>query len=113
VKGLVVLLCALLLIAYAATATPSLSPDLGLLSSYYQDCPARNGPSAAYVRRVIKRALGGDHAAMRSVIMHKGLFSTGGNEAYSEVPEARLRTLEIIDMLRSSSVSHVMFKRQH
>ena len=30
---------------------------------------------------------------MRSVIMHTGMFSTGDNEGYSEVPEALLRTL--------------------
>jgi hypothetical protein len=43
---------------------------------------------------VIRRALlRGDEAAMRFVIMHKGIFSTGDNEGYSEVPEALLRTL--------------------
>jgi len=31
--------------------------------------------------------------AMRLLIMHKGIFSTGDNEAYTEVPEALLRTL--------------------
>jgi len=30
---------------------------------------------------------------MRCVIMHKGIFSTGDNEGYSEVPDALLRTL--------------------
>ncbi len=30
---------------------------------------------------------------MRSVMMHKGIFSTGDNEGYAEVPEALLRTL--------------------
>src|SRR6476469_2936105 len=30
---------------------------------------------------------------MRSLIMHKGIFSTGDNEGFSEVPEALLRTL--------------------
>ena len=42
---------------------------------------------------VIRRALRGDEAAMRSVIMHKGIFSTGDNEGYTEVPEAVLRTV--------------------
>jgi hypothetical protein len=30
---------------------------------------------------------------MRCVIMHEGVFSTGDNEGYSEVPQALLRTL--------------------
>jgi hypothetical protein len=30
---------------------------------------------------------------MRLVIMHGGIFSTGDNEGYSEVPQALLRTL--------------------
>jgi hypothetical protein len=30
---------------------------------------------------------------MRTVIMHDGLFSTGDNEGYSEVPQALLRVL--------------------
>jgi hypothetical protein len=30
---------------------------------------------------------------MRQVIAHKGIFSTGDNEGYSEVPQALLRTL--------------------
>ena len=64
-----------------------------MLGSYYHDCPASRGPHAAYVRDTLKRALAGDHAAMRTVIMHEGLFSTGDNEAYSEVPQALLRTL--------------------
>jgi hypothetical protein len=45
------------------------------------------------VRKVIRRALAGEHAAMRTVIMHHGLFSTVDNEGYSEVPPALLRTL--------------------
>ena len=69
------------------------SSDLGALTNYYHDCPASRGPHAAYVRDTLKRALAGDHAAMRTVIMHDGLFSTGDNEAYSEVPQALLRTL--------------------
>ena len=69
------------------------SSDLGALTNYYHDCPASRGPHAAYVRDTLKRALAGDHAAMHTVIMHEGLFSTGDNEAYSEVPQALLRTL--------------------
>jgi hypothetical protein len=30
---------------------------------------------------------------MRRVIMHEGVFSTGDNEGFSEVPQALLRTL--------------------
>jgi hypothetical protein len=93
VKAPIVVTYALLLTSYAAVSTPAGSSDLGLLSNYYQDCPARNGQHADYVRSVIKRAIGGDHAAMRTVIMHQGLFSTGDNEGYSEVPQALLRTL--------------------
>jgi hypothetical protein len=76
--------------SYAAVAASS---DLGLLANYYHDCPASHGPHATYLRSVITRALSGNHAAMRSVIMHKGIFSTGDNEGYSEVPQALLRTL--------------------
>ena len=76
--------------SYTAVAAPS---DLGLLANYYHDCPARQGPDAAHLRTVIRRALRGDEAAMRFVILHKGIFSTGDNEGYSEVPEALLRTL--------------------
>jgi hypothetical protein len=76
--------------SYVAVAASS---DLGLLANYYHDCPASRGPQAAYLQSVIRRALRGDEAAMRSVIMHKGIFSTGDNEGYSEVPEALLRTL--------------------
>ena len=65
----------------------------GLLANYYQDCPASHGPHAAYLQSVIRRALRGDEAAMRLLIMHKGIFSTGDNEGFSEVPEALLRTL--------------------
>lgn len=71
----------------------SASSELGPLDSYYHDCPATRGPHAAHLRSVIRRALRGDEAAMRSVILHKGIFSTGDNEGYSEVPEALLRTL--------------------
>jgi hypothetical protein len=71
----------------------SQSSDLGRLRNYYSDCPASRGPHAAYVRKVLGRALAGEHSAMRTVILHAGLFSTGSNEGYSEVPEALLRTL--------------------
>ena len=81
---------ALTLSSYAAVAGSS---ELGLLANYYHDCPASRGPQAAYLRGVITRALSGDHAAMRCVIMHRGIFSTGDNEGYTEVSEALLRTL--------------------
>ena len=81
---------ALIFSSYTAVAALS---DLGLLANYYHDCPASHGPHAAYLQSVIRRALRGDEAAMRSVIMHKGIFSTGDNEGFSEVPEALLRTL--------------------
>jgi len=74
------------------TAVAALS-GLGLLANYYHDCPASHGPHAAYLQSVIRRGLRGDHAAMCSVIMHEGIFSTGDNEGYSEVPKALLRTL--------------------
>ena len=80
---------ALTLSSYAAVA----ASDLGLLANYYQDCPASHGPHAAYLQSVIRRALRGDEAAMRLLIMHKGIFSTGDNEGFSEVPEALLRTV--------------------
>ena len=81
---------ALALSSYAAVAASS---DLGLLANYYYDCPASHGPHATHLQSVIRRALCGDEAAMRSVIMHKGIFSSGDNEGYTEVPEALLRTL--------------------
>ena len=81
---------ALTLSSYAAVAAAS---HLGLLANYYQDCPASHGPHAAYLQSVIRRALRGDEAAMRLLIMHKGIFSTGDNEGFSEVPEALLRTV--------------------
>jgi hypothetical protein len=93
VKAPIAVTYALLLTSYAAVSTPAGPSDLGLLSNYYQDCPARNGSHADYVRGVIKRAIGGDHTAMRTVLMHEGLFSTGDNEGYSEVPQALLRTV--------------------
>lgn len=88
-KALIVI-CAL---AFSSHTAQAASSDLGPLSNYYHDCPASHGPHAAYVRDTLKRALTGDYAAMRTVIMHEGLFSTGDNEAYSEVPQALLRTL--------------------
>jgi hypothetical protein len=81
---------ALTVSSYAALAG---SPEVGLLANYYHDCPASRGPQAAYLRSVITRALSGDHAAVRLVIMQRGIFSTGDNEGYSEVAEALLRTL--------------------
>lgn len=69
------------------------SEDLGLLTSYYHDCPAGDGPHAAELRHVIRLALGGDAAAMRLLLLHGGIFSTGDNEGYAEVPQALLRTL--------------------
>jgi hypothetical protein len=81
---------ALTLSSYTAVAASS---DLDLLANYYHDCPASHGPQATHLQSVIKRALRGDEAAMRSVIMHKGIFSAGDNEGYTEVPEALLRTL--------------------
>jgi hypothetical protein len=93
VKALILVSFALALSCHKAVATPSESRGLGLLTNYYHDCPARRGPQAEYVRSTIKRALHGEHAAMRSVIMHNGPLSTGDNEGYSEVPHALLRTL--------------------
>ena len=81
---------ALTLSSYAAVAASS---DLGLLANNYHDCPASHGPRATHLQSVIRRALCGDEAAMRSVILLTGMFSTGDNEGYSEVPEALLRTL--------------------
>jgi len=80
--------------ALALTFSVEASPDhLGLLTDYYQDCPASHTPHAIELRRVIHRALSGDYSAMRQIIAHEGIFSTGDNEAYSEVPQALLRTL--------------------
>ena len=81
---------ALVLSGHAALAASS---NLGLLANYYHDCPASHGPDAAHLRNVIRHALGGDEAAMPSLIMHKGIFSTGDNEGYGEIPDALLRTL--------------------
>jgi hypothetical protein len=66
---------------------------LGLLTNYYGDCPARNGPAAEHLQSTIRHAIKGDYTAMRLVIMHAGMFSTGDNEGCSEVPQALLRTL--------------------
>ena len=92
VRALIIVTCAFVLSGHTGAAAPSRSFDLGLLTNYYHDCPASRGPHAAYVRKVLRRALAGDHAAMRTVIMHDGLFSTGDNEG-SEVPQALLRML--------------------
>jgi len=80
VRALIIVTCAFVLSGHTGAAAPSRSFDLGLLSNYYHDCPASRGPHAAYVRKVLRRALARDHAAMRTVIMHDGLFSTGDNE---------------------------------
>jgi hypothetical protein len=93
VRALIIVTCAFVLSGHTGAAAPSRSFDLGLLTNYYHDCPASRGPHAAYMRKVLRRALAGDHAAMRTVIMHDGLFSTGDNEGYSEVPQALLRML--------------------
>jgi hypothetical protein len=79
--------------AFTSHVALAASSDLGLLTNYYHDCPASLRPHAAYVRKVLKRALAGDHAAMRAVVIHHSLFSTGDNEGYSEVPQALLRTV--------------------
>ena len=92
VRALIIVTCAFVLSGHTGAAALSRSFDLGLLTNYYHDCPASRGPHAAYVRKVLRRALAGDHAAMRTVIMHDGLFSTGDNED-SEVPQALLRML--------------------
>jgi len=84
---------AIFTLTFSSYASVAASSDLGLLANYYYDCPASHGPHAAYLQSVIRSALRGDEAAMRSVIMHKGIFSTGDNEGYSEVPEGLLRTL--------------------
>ena len=81
---------ALALSSYAAVAASS---DLGLLANYYHDCPASHGSHATHLQSVIKHALRGDEVAMRCVLLHKGIFSSGDNEGYTEVPEALLRTL--------------------
>lgn len=80
-------------LTFSSCVAVAASSDLGLLANYYHDCPASQGPRAAHLRSVIRRALRGDEAAMRSVILHKGIFSTGDTEGYSEVPEALLRTI--------------------
>ena len=86
----VLAICALAFSSYVAVAAPL---DLGPLTNYYHDCPASVSPQAGYLRTIIRRALRGDNAAMRLVIMHRGVFSTVDNEGYSEVPQALLRTV--------------------
>jgi len=83
-------ICSLTLSSYGAVVG---SADLGPLTNYYHDCPASRGPQAAHLRNVISSALRGDEAAMRSVIMHEGIFSTGDNEGYGEAPQGLLLTL--------------------
>ena len=76
------------------TVVAAASPDkLGLLTNYYGDCPARYGPHSAELRGTIREGLRGDAEAMRLLIIHEGIYSTGDNEGYSEVPQALLRTL--------------------
>jgi len=75
--------------------------DLGLLANYYQDCPASHGPHDAYLQSVIRRALRGNEAAMRLLIMHKGIFSTGDNEASAKFQRHYCGQLAMFDMLRS------------
>ena len=79
--------------ALSGSATVASGSDLGMLANYYHDCPASRGSHAAYVRAVVTRAIAGDHVGMRTVIMHQGLFSTGDNEGYTDVPQALLRAL--------------------
>ena len=86
-------LVAIFALALTASAVEASSGDLGLFAGYYHDCPASRTARAKQLRAVIGRALRGEHDAMRSVIMHDGIFFTGDNEGYSEVPEALLRTL--------------------
>lgn len=105
----VLLLIALVSSSCAAAALPA---DLGLLTKYYHDCPASHGRQVSYLRAMIKRAQRGDYAAMRRVITHEGVFSTGDNEGYSEVPQDFCGRLETIDILRSLSISSAMFRSQ-
>jgi hypothetical protein len=67
-------------LTFSSFTAVAASSDLDLLANYYHDCSASRGPHAAYLQSVIRRALRGDEAAMRSVITHKGIFSTGENE---------------------------------
>jgi hypothetical protein len=81
---------AVALMTHTAAAS---SDELGLLANYYGDCPARHGAHSAELRKTIRQALRGKAEAMRLIITHEGIFSTGDNEGYSEVPQALLRTL--------------------
>ena len=75
----------------AACAT---DPDLGPLAGYYRyDCAGARGPQRDRVREVFRRALAGEHAALRLVFTDRGTFGSGDNEAYSELPQLFLRTL--------------------
>ena len=67
--------------------------ELGLLRDCFYDCVGAHSPHREYVRSVIKRALAGDRLAMRTLTLHRGLFGTGDNEAYSEISMALLRTV--------------------
>jgi hypothetical protein len=77
-----------------ATAGQPRPSDLGPLANYFRhDCVGARGPRRDEVHEVFKRALAGDHSAIRTVIMHRGDFGTGDNEAWSELPEIFLRVL--------------------
>jgi hypothetical protein len=93
VKALLAASCAIVLASSTCKAALADPPCLDLLTNYYHDCPAREGPRAAQLRSVIRRALRGDTAAMRLLITHGDIFSTVDNEGYTEVPQALLRTL--------------------
>ena len=67
--------------------------ELRPLKDYFYDCVGAHTPHRQYVRGVIKRALAGDRSAMRTLTLHRGLFGTGDNEAYSEISIALLRTV--------------------
>jgi hypothetical protein len=84
------LICAFALVTDVVAGS---SGELGLLTNYYGDCPARHGRQSAELRSTILSALRGDATAMRLLVMHEGIYSTGDNEGYSEVPQALLRTL--------------------
>jgi hypothetical protein len=76
-----------------AIGETSRDAELGPLRNYFYDCVGAHTAHRQYVRSVIKRALAGDRSAMRTLTLHRGVFGTGNNEAYSEVSMALLRTL--------------------
>jgi hypothetical protein len=112
-RGPIIVTWAFVLSGHTGAAAPSRSFDLGLLTNYYHDCPASRGPHAAYVRKVLRRALAGDHAAMRTVIMlHDGLFSTAITRATARFRRRFCACSETISTVLLSSVSRPMFRRQ-